>query len=251
MLAPKSVCSDGSGLHFLGMGSFFHRVSTCIAAAIQVGAPCFIDDREWWYHRGHLQNYFKNSKICSSEKKKNITRIPFVSTDAPRNFSKYVLAVPEEVKTSLEFCHEDPLVWYRGVILKHMLYLNEFSKQFSEKLMNGSGILKTEVNISDIISVHIRSTDKISEAKLLEPGRYLKTLKYACLVFQHLCRSNITWIATDNRTNLDSFVLDSQQDINMKNLRTFGLNVSVKAPRFNTLSLMQILTDLQVLSKAK
>ena len=231
------------------MGSFFHRVAICMTVAIQAETPCLINDAKWLYDRGNLSRYFNGTKICSTAEKRN-RRLRFISVEVTSNYRKFVLRVPSKVKSALEFCHEDPAAWYMGVILKNMFNFSEFSTKFMATLMNESRI-PSNVSISDITSLHIRSTDKFKEATIFTPPHYFKVLKYTCLVFGHLCASNVSWVATDNNANLRSFASETKKDIRMKNFAIFGLNVDSNASRYSTHSLMQFLTDLQVLSTAK
>ena len=119
----------------LGFGSSLHRFASCIAVAIQIGVPCLLDDRLFPYDEGHLFKYYNNSKICPRAERRN-KRTPFIARVPPKNVAKYTLLnIPPEIKSSLEFCHEDPAAWYRGVILKHMLFPSDFTRKTEERFL--------------------------------------------------------------------------------------------------------------------
>ena len=152
----------------LGMGTILHRIETCLAVALETGSSCLIDDSHFPYDRGNLGKYYEDLKICSSgEQRKKQER--FLSLQSPK-YLRYILNVPAEVKKSLEFCHEDTAGWYRGVILKHMLHLSYHSEHQIAKLLRDSRLMDLDVEIPQITSVHIRTTEKRSLENVL-PAR--------------------------------------------------------------------------------
>ena len=100
----------------------------------------------------------------------NRNKDALTSTNVLGSKRKCVLNVPLDVKTSLDHCHENPAAWYRGVILKHMLHFTKFSEQSITNLVKESKLLDSKTKISEITSVHIRSTEKKSYENVL-PAR--------------------------------------------------------------------------------
>ena len=107
------------------------------------------------------------------------------------------------------------------------------------------------LDISKTTSIHIRSTDKYLEAKIMEPRHYFKVMKYTCLVHKHLCMSKHTWVATDNDKNRDAFNSVMKSDSSMKNFTTFGIRGGKLVGKYSSESFLAILTDLEVLSKSR
>ena len=131
--------------------------------AIQIGLPCLIDDSKFPYDRGHLSKYFNNSKICQSAEIKN-ERVPFISITPPPNVIKFsLLNIPSEVKRSLEFCHEDPTAWYRGVILKHMFKTNKFTIEAQKKILQTG-------SVSNIIKTLSKKSGKMARVRSFKKG---------------------------------------------------------------------------------
>ena len=152
----------------LGMGTILHRIETCLAVALGTGSSCLIDDSHFPYDRRNLGKYYEDLKICSSGEQRKEPEL-FISVRSPE-YVRYILNVPTEVKRSLENCHEDTAGWYRGVILKHMLHLSYHSEQSIAKLLRDSRLMDSHVDIPQITSVHIRSTEKRRLEKVL-PAR--------------------------------------------------------------------------------
>ena len=148
------------------MGSILHRIQTCIAVAIRVGSPCLVDDSNLEYDPKNLSKYFSDTDICTSAASRN-KRVPLFSTELVGSYRDYVLTVPLAVKNSLDYCHENPAAWYRGVILKHMLRFTSLSEESIRKHVKESRILSSNAEISEITSVHIRSTEKRTYEKVL------------------------------------------------------------------------------------
>ena len=156
---------DTSMAKVLGMGTILHRIETCLAVAVETGSSCLIDDSHFPYDLGNLGKYYKDLKICSSGEQRK-EQEQFISGRTPK-YLKYILNVPAEIKRSLEYCHEDTAGWYRGVILKHMLHSSHHSEQSIAKLLRESRLLDSGVDIPQITSVHIRTTEKRSLENVL------------------------------------------------------------------------------------
>ena len=139
-----------------------------MAVAVQSGSPCRIDDYHFEYDPRNLSRYYSDVKICATAENQ-AKKEPFFSTGVSRKYEKYVINVPMEVKSSLEFCHEDPAAWFRGVILKHMLHISTFSEQSIKKLLKESKFPNSKLDTSHITSVHIRSPDVGRAVKFLQP----------------------------------------------------------------------------------
>ena len=111
--------------------------------------------------------------------------------------------------------------------------------------------LSNSIEVTKITSIHIRSTDKRAEAKIIKPEHYFKVLKHTCLVHKYLCTSNLSWIATDSDGNRETFSSLLKNDSSMRNFRTLGIHVDGIVKRYSPQSLLTILTDLDVLSKSR
>ena len=161
------------------MGTVLHRIETCLAVGIQIGSPCFVDDTNWQYDSGNLSKYYNDTQVCSSAMKRN--REKFYSLGVKIENAKYVLSVPLAIKTALDYCHENLAAWYRGVILKHMLHFTASTEQSMTKLLKESRLMDSKTpDISQITSVHMRSTDTRSHEKVLPPRQ--------AIVFFSFCR---------------------------------------------------------------
>ena len=149
-----------------GMGTILHRIETCIAVALQTVSSCLINDFGFPYDYGNFAKYFNDSKICLSAQERKQREV-FSAGSVRAEKQKYLINVPLEVKSSLEFCHEDVPGWYRGVVLKHMLHLSEYSEKSIANLLRESKIKESNPDLSKITSVHIRSTEKRSSENIL------------------------------------------------------------------------------------
>ena len=149
-----------------GMGTILHRIETCIAVALQTVSSCLINDNGFPYDYGNFAKYFNDSKICLSAQERKQRELFFAGAVRTEK-QKYLINVPLEVKRSLEFCHEDVPGWYRGVVLKHMLHLSEYLEKAIENLLRESKIKESNPDLSQITSVHIRSTEKKSSENIL------------------------------------------------------------------------------------
>ncbi|XP_075258674.1 uncharacterized protein LOC142350647 [Convolutriloba macropyga] len=133
-----------------------------------------------------------------------------------------------------------------------MLHFTKFSEQSITKLLEESKLLDSKTKISEITSVHIRSTEKRSYEKVLPARQFFKALRYVCLVRKHLCSSKVTWVATDDNRNWFDFDSEIEHDnSSLGDFKTFGLNVSEKAARYSPLSLLQFFAEVSVISNAR
>ena len=106
--------------------------------------------------------------------------------------------------------------------------------------------------LCNITSVHIRSTDKWKETQIIAPLQYFKVLKFTCVVHKHLCASKLLWIASDDDENRRNFASILNKDSTMMSFETFGIHIDKRmSRRYSSKSLLNILTDLDVISKSR
>ena len=103
-----------------------------------------------------------------------------------------------------------------------------------------------------LIAIHIRSTDKYLEARIIDPKDYVSFLRSYCLFSPAICYSvNSVWIATDNWMNVDTF----QRGLELQNMstkfKTFALPSKriqeSQKRRYSSESFEDTLTDLRIL----
>ena len=210
----------------LGIGSLLHRMSHCFATAISTGKPCLIDDTSFEYDPRNLSLYLKSAmKICPKAKK--VSKFSYKIDQSPQIFRDFSLPrVPLHVKDNLQYCVEDVLAWYSGVVLKHGLQISDYIKK---SVKNVKKMKKMDKHFA---AVHIRSTDKGSEAEILPASSYFRYLETICVLYGNelkSCKKGVNcWIATDSYHNVAEFKktmsLHGRKDIQLSTLSENSFN---------------------------
>ena len=234
----------------LGIGSLLHRMSHCFATAIMTGKPCLINDTYFQYDPGNLRLYFRSAmETCPQAKR--VPKFSYQIDGSPQIFKHCsVPRVPLRIKNSLEYCVEDLSAWYSGVIMKHGL---GFSKFIENSVME----LKKSNNLENsFAAVHVRSTDKNTEARIFPASDYLRYLEKICELKgakTESCKKMARcWVATDSYHNAVDFKHSSEREgsrdlqISTLSQKTFS-DSNFSSFRFSKLSAMQILQDLKMM----
>ena len=138
--------------------------------------PCLLDDSTWIYGPGMFtQEISRTTKLCpeASEREKVIYKGRASGVRQKSYEEKYhtITAVPKDVEQKLRSCHEDIQLWYVGVIMEYIL---QHTTELEDKLQT---IISERTDLSfstQFLAIHMRSTDKKSEATILEPKVYAR-----------------------------------------------------------------------------
>ncbi|KAF7634960.1 hypothetical protein Mgra_00005559 [Meloidogyne graminicola] len=108
-------------------------------------------------------------EFIEPEQSERITIFPYHHHFLFRGFN----TVPLEIKNVLIKYHSNPLLWYHGELLKYIWRENEKTLNLTNKIIS-----KIPFECGPIVGIHVRRTDKITEAKLYELEDYMKWVNF-------------------------------------------------------------------------
>ncbi len=174
------------------------------------------NSRTWAYSKGNWAKFFETVNLADENAPLQMPGwgenplgkqkyLQFVYNSLlPHQTNKSLHGVPQRVVTKLGACHENLPAWFAGILSDYAMRPTEHLQNITEKYYNEARdkLLK---DVEDYIAIQIRSTDKKSEATLLDSKVYFEYLEVMSKVVQGMWEMRTVWIATDDPQNVNKF----------------------------------------------
>ncbi|KAK8735420.1 hypothetical protein OTU49_005381, partial [Cherax quadricarinatus] len=249
--AKKLFCNLEVGC---GFGCQFHRLIHCFMAAYGKNRTLIVNSAGWRYSPNGWETVFQPfSETCTNFSMKNITNWPGTSDSQTVRFPPFYtiipmpenmpLAIPKDISKRLIRLHGRPGVWWVGQFVK---YLFRFQPNIKEMLKKKEKSIQFQ---HPIVGVHVRRTDKRSEAKYHYVKEYMEQVEEYFAGLQ-IFNPNVT-----RRIYLSSDEPKVFEEVKKKYpqykilYQTKSVEVVDLAKRFTEASLIDLVADLYFLSR--
>ncbi|XP_077561739.1 alpha-(1,6)-fucosyltransferase-like [Haemaphysalis longicornis] len=151
-----------------GFSSAIHDVLWCLARGLALGRPVLVDSEPWHYAPSGWQRAFLPlSFACPEATGRSASHSTWPGENLSPNRAA-LLEIPRDVGEALVDLHSDPYGWWFGQL---MAYIMRPSEELTELVAETKRKLSFR---SPIVGLHIRRTDKESEASFHETEEYME-----------------------------------------------------------------------------
>nr|XP_054927534.1 alpha-(1,6)-fucosyltransferase-like isoform X1 [Dermacentor andersoni] len=170
-----------------GFSSAIHDVLWCLAQGVSQGRPVLVDSQPWHYAPSAWHEAFLPLSSACPSRIEPRSQWPGENLSANR---AALLELPRDVADALVRLHGDPYAWWFGQL---MAYIMRPSKRLLELITQAKRKLQFQ---SPIVGLHVRRTDKESEASFHESEEYMEHAEaFFAAVGPHVPRR--VFVATD------------------------------------------------------
>ncbi|XP_049525168.1 alpha-(1,6)-fucosyltransferase [Dermacentor silvarum] len=148
-----------------GFSSAIHDVLWCLAQGVSQGRPVLVDSQPWHYAPSAWHEAFQPLSFTCPSRTEPRSQWPGENLSANR---AALLELPRDVADPLVELHGDPYAWWFGQL---MAYIMRPSKRLLELISQAKRKLQFQ---SPIVGLHVRRTDKESEASFHESEEYME-----------------------------------------------------------------------------
>ncbi|KAI5711509.1 hypothetical protein M8J76_015148 [Diaphorina citri] len=235
-----------------GFGCQLHHVTYCLIIAYATNRTLVLDSTGWNYHSGGWEEMFEPlSQTCRTATEGSVIYWPDHKPDkqiiklASQTYSLsgpgfIPRAVPQDI--AQELIHGEPIVWWVGQIVKYIFKPNAKVRAMLSHHAQQIGFSHP------VVGVHIRRTDKGSEAAPHPIHEYMRHVEeyYAQLSLQVNVTERKVYVATDEK----GVIMEIRQKYPAYTILGDASTVEAASSdrRYSTAGLLGIITDLYFLS---
>ncbi|KAK8764168.1 hypothetical protein V5799_033226 [Amblyomma americanum] len=148
-----------------GFSSAIHDVLWCLARGLSLGRPVLVDSEPWHYAPSAWNSVFLPLSFACPERVEPHSPWPGENLSPNR---AALLELPRDVAEALVSLHGDPYAWWLGQLMAYIM-------RPSEQLANIVAKAKSKLQFqSPIVGLHVRRTDKESEASFHDVEEYME-----------------------------------------------------------------------------
>ncbi|XP_075747960.1 alpha-(1,6)-fucosyltransferase [Rhipicephalus microplus] len=148
-----------------GFSSAIHDVLWCLAQGMSQGRPVLVDSQPWHYAPSSWQHAFLPLSFACPARTEPRSQWPGENLSANR---AALLNIPGDVANELVKFHGDPYAWWFGQL---MAYIMRPSETLVELITQAKRKWQFQ---SPIVGLHVRRTDKESEASFHDAEEYME-----------------------------------------------------------------------------
>lgn len=269
----KRDCSDESNKVAVcdlqkacGFGCQLHHMTWCFILSFGLNRTMVLDDNNWSYSKHGWKELFQPISNCTFKyikdqgpmpfitgkgedpflAKSRVIRIPIVDKFARNTPKVFLPKIPREWAKKMSHCHSNPVVWYASHFIHYNIRPNAKLKLHIDEQ-------KARHNMSSKhFGVHVRRSDKITEAKYHDLWEYMEFVKSIRHKFNNTKHhvDNHVYLATDEPSVLD------KETANFTEYKFFGDKMVARSAgmgpaRYGEGNVIWVLTDLTFLAQSQ
>lgn len=191
-----------------GFGSGVQDLLWCFVAALQMGRTLILDTSKWHYTpSGNWSTFFQPvaGPSCDGVHIDKETIIFNPGHTSRTETRRRILDLPASIIRTLVANHAEPYAWWCGLIVSYILRLQNSTQQKIENFKKKIGYKRP------IVSLHIRRTDKDSEAAHHNVNEYMHHAEefYSALALGGETVEKRVFVATDEPSVIDEIKFSS------------------------------------------
>ncbi|KAF7633599.1 hypothetical protein Mgra_00007008 [Meloidogyne graminicola] len=195
LLQNPTDCSNARIIlptQYCGFGCIMHQINYCLIIGSESGRTVIIENEETKIYKFNVKwsevfepitncSYTKHVKpflpLNDYEEPGQIDRILYLKyrlyLHKEINVSRGFDVAPIEIKDSILKYTYNPILWFRGQLINYIWKENERIKKETNKILS-----EIRIECGPVVGIHVRRTDKTSEAKIHKLEAYMKWVNF-------------------------------------------------------------------------